>query len=726
MESYFKLRRRLTDLYPSPDEWKSIAFELNIDSDTDLEGPARIVWSNILMAVRRSGRTNQLRQRIGEEKDPKLLSLFDEYAAAVARGEVVPADLLPLDSVQLHDSELNPSRIITSLRYERSFSEPLLDMCLRGGEIHLADVEVCLSGVNTATAKARLLDFHNQLKRELSQLNERYNEVNRQKSEIDRQVTSIKTAMRPTRPLRPREPIVGTFDSDYERQRRLAWYTAEMERYHDSVKAYERSTAAFEESLRSLGPLEERQQILLRELTVAASSIESQKATGKAQERNFLEDIDHARDRDLLHEIDAATHAAQIAFNVESDPFRGFWTLLGTNRLLHLVAATATQPATVTEAHRRFDRAAESLAQKIEAGLAEIVRQCLAGPTVINRLLSANHAAMTALGDRLSELPSRQMEERNGRFEAILDNVIPTIPDFATLETEDELEGVRHLLTDLHETIAGAIAHARSEVAAEPAPLADAIERTQIDIESTVASVRAANDGNQDLLRRCSILWQLIRMGEGSEDLPAFAQRLCATLPIDFERRSGASIKAIIHDAAGSAFGLSSIQSMVGAHLRTRYVGARQKVRQRIEELERTREEIDVALQQKLDDRYEQVARKYQTQLKVAIVLSIFPVVGFFASLWMTDVVRRLKALVVSKRVAPYAGLARSALLFLSLAVTAGSAGAIAAALYADRLDTSEGIGILSLSVAYLAAFAVSVRNLSVIRAHLGRAIRTK
>ncbi|HWJ41116.1 MAG TPA: hypothetical protein VNT29_08275 [Candidatus Limnocylindrales bacterium] len=726
MQSYFKLRERLTALYPRPDEWRSLAFELNVDSDTNLEGSALFVWSNILKAVRVSGRMSQLRQRIGEEKDPSLLSLFDEYAAAVASGETVPADLLPLDSIQLKDSELNPGRIINSLRYERSFSEPLLEMCLRGGEIHLADVEACLSGGNTAAAKARLLDFQNQLKRKLSQLNERYDEVNRQKSEIDRQVTSITTALRPTMPLRPWEPVVGTFDSDDERQRRRALYAAEMERYHDRVKAYERSMAVFEESLRSLGPLEERRQILLRELTTAASSIESQKAAGKAQERNFLADIDQARDRDLLCEIGVATQAAQTASYYEADPFRGFWTLLGANRLLDLVATVATEPATATEAHRRFGQAAELLAPRIESGLAEIVSQCLAGPTVIDRLLSANRTAMTALAGRLSELPSGQMEERNGRFEAILDNTIATIPDFARLETEDELEGVRSLLTDLHESITGAIEHARSEVAVEPARLTDAIERAQTDIESTVASVRAVSDGNNDLLRRCDILWQLIRMGEGSEALPALAQRLCATLPIYFERRSRTSIKAVIHNAADSAFGLNSIESMVGAHLLTRYVDARQKVRQRIEELERTRKEIDVALQQELDDRYQQVARKYRTRLKVAIVLSILPVVGLFASVWMMGVVRRLKALVVSKRVAPYAGLAKSALLFLSLAATIGSAGAITAALFADRLDTSEGLSMLSLSVAYLAAFVVSVRNLSVIRAHLGGAARTK
>jgi hypothetical protein len=514
------------------------------------------------------------------------------------------------------------------------------------------------------------------------------------------------------------------FDSDDERKRRYASYAAEMERYYASVAAYERSVAAFDRNLASLGSLEERRQILLRELASAASSIESQKVDGKAQERGFLADIDQARD--LLHEIDAATQAAQTAFYSEADPFRGFWTLLGASRLVDVVATVATQSATATEARRRFELAAKSCEEKIEAGLAEIVRQSLAGPIIIDRLLRANQGAMTALAGRLSELPSGQMKEREERFEAILDNPIPTIPEFATLETEDELEGVRRRLTDLNESTAGAIEHARSQVAAEPASLTDAIVRAQTDIKSTIAEVRAISDRSRDLLRRCGILWQLIELGEGSERLPVLAEQLCATLPLDFERRSRASVGAVIHDADDSAFALNSTQSMLAAHLLTHYVDARQKVRQRIHELERTHKEIDAVLQQKLDARYQQVATKYRAQLKIAIVLSILPVVGFFAAVWMIRVVRTLKALVVSKKVAPYADLGTAALVFLSLAAAVGSAGAVVAAWYADRLDTSEGITILGLSAAYLAAFAVSIRNLSVVRAHLRGATRTK
>jgi hypothetical protein len=204
MQAYFKLRQRLTDLYPRPDEWALIAYELNVDADTDLKGSARIVWSDILKTVRLSGRMNDLRRRLGEEKDPNLLSLFDEYAAAVARGDVVPADLLPLDSIELQDSELDPGRIINSLRYERSFHEALLDMCLHGGKMDPADLEGCLSGGNTAAAKTRLVDFQDQLKRELAQLNQLHAEVNRQKNKIDEEMTAIKTAARPRMPSRPR------------------------------------------------------------------------------------------------------------------------------------------------------------------------------------------------------------------------------------------------------------------------------------------------------------------------------------------------------------------------------------------------------------------------------------------------------------------------------------------------------------------------------------------
>src|ERR1044071_5112365 len=167
MQSYVELRRRLTELYPSRAEWRSIAFALDIDSETDLEGAARSVWSNILKSVRLStGRMDRMRQQIAEEKDPELLSLFDEYAAAVTRGEVVPVDGLSLDAIQLQDGDVDPGRIMDSLRYGRSFSEPLLHICLRGEEIHLADVEACLSGENTTAAKARFRDFQNQLERE--------------------------------------------------------------------------------------------------------------------------------------------------------------------------------------------------------------------------------------------------------------------------------------------------------------------------------------------------------------------------------------------------------------------------------------------------------------------------------------------------------------------------------------------------------------------------------
>src|SRR5260221_8059161 len=218
MKSYFELRRQLAREYPTAAEWRAASEDSGLEpSGIILQGASITAWSNIFDAIRKTGRVDGLRVFLAREQ-PRLLPLFEDYAAALARGEAVQLDLLELESVALGKDELTPDSVRRSLDSARPLSEELLRVTLQG-EASRSAIDSVLTGGNTAGAQRRLREFKDQLALGLSKLSSLRREVASQLSDVEKQIRDIQSARRPDMPIAPPpNPALSAAEQGYNQK----------------------------------------------------------------------------------------------------------------------------------------------------------------------------------------------------------------------------------------------------------------------------------------------------------------------------------------------------------------------------------------------------------------------------------------------------------------------------------------------------------------------------
>jgi hypothetical protein len=698
MNPYLELRQQLVQRYPNENNWRLAAEGIGLDPGAIvLQGSAIAAWSNILRAVRTSGRMKGLHDFL-KYGDEDLLSRFDDYAALLARGEATPLDLPDLTSVVLADAVLTPD----SVRYS-----------LESGGPFRAFGANDLIGSNTSAARLRLDEFEGQLARELAMLDSRRRQIASQRTETESRIGAIRRAARPQMPAAPTPNPAWSVEQQASQQRQ----------YDDRLAEYRRATAAYEAGLSSLGPLQDKVEAWSREMTEIDARMEGQRTAGETSRRQFRADIDAARDRDMLHELDLALERTMAAFHADANPFKGFCSLLGADVMLGVIVKSATQAATATEARGRFEQAAEGLTRQIDDAKAAIAAPCLAAPIVISRLLATNRATIAALAERLAKLPLERLEERRGQMQSLIDLSIVPVPDFSKHETEANLEAARQQATVGRAATEAMLATARSQVATEPPDLKTAIAAAQAAAKATVDGIETIAKANGGLLDHARSLWTLIREGAGSVSLPAEVQRLCEALPPECERRINMRASEVMALAVDTDLALKDAQAMVQTHLVTRYVTAQTALDARIDALDARRNELEQA-SAGIDQRYEKVAAEVGWQLRTMSHFSFVPIGNLITPFWGITIVRRLAKLVPSSTVPPYEALGHYA--FTTFERTAWACGLLAAIMIAFTSWAylakafPDGTPVsLAFTIAFVVAFAVSINNLRVFNAHM-------
>lgn len=88
MNSRFKLRKALAEIYSSEPDWREAAKDLGLDpTRIELRGKPWTVWGTMLSTVREQGLMDRLRIFI-ESAEPQLVELFNEYRTEVGKQEI--------------------------------------------------------------------------------------------------------------------------------------------------------------------------------------------------------------------------------------------------------------------------------------------------------------------------------------------------------------------------------------------------------------------------------------------------------------------------------------------------------------------------------------------------------------------------------------------------------------------------------------------------------------
>lgn len=714
MKSYFELRHQLAQTYLTEADWSRAARDIGLDpSAIVLQGTSITAWSNIFEEIRKTRRVDGLREFL-TRNESHLLPLFNDSASVLASAATYPLTLPDLESITLAEEDIDPDSVGRSLASARPLSEDLLRVTLQN-EPNVGAIDSILSGDNTAAAKRQLADFKSQLAATLSRLSSQRQEAANGMSRTESRIRAIESASPPSVPVAP-APNYTLSAADQDNQRR----------YHEQrMASYQSALTTYQAGRSELGSLKSTRDAQARDRRDIEARIDEAQTNGRVGELQFEKAITEARDRDLLRELDLALEKTNAAFR-EENPFKGFWALLGASALLDLIAASATQAGTKTEARGRFESAGAAFAQLIENGQGEIAPRCLAAPICISRLSAASRTAIEALRDRLADLPSAQMEERRRQEQDLLDTPLAPVLDFSDKETQADLEATRRQLGEALGTTRATLDAVRATIATEPAALKAAIEAAQADAGATVAGIEALAKRNAAMLADATTLWALIQKGAGSMNLPATARRLCEAMPPESERRADAKVITIIDTANDTRLGTKSAQAMMKTHLLTRYVDAQAMLRTRIDALDARRGELEQAIKD-IDKRYEQVAYEVRGRLHLLVGLSILPGIGLIAAMSGAQLVGRLSKLIPSSTVAPYVALT-------GYAPAALAWGAIVAVLPATLMSVlafylyywghspdaaEQATMLLLLAVASVAALALSIRNLLRLRAHL-------
>lgn len=698
MKVYFDLRDQLCRLYPSANDWRRVVAAAGVNLNSiDLTGSAINVWTEILDALKVQKQISGLVDVLSRE-NPDVAGLAREYEEVVKNGGGGIVEIPGIQGVEIGEEELTLDSIVRSLDFSRTLSAPLLSVLLSAGPVALGDVDRAFSGQSTILAKTTLAEFRRQSVDALKVLLRRRDAVRGSLVGIRNKINSIERSHCPI------EPALRDFSSlPYEQQTIL--YGQQME----ANVAYRNAVAKYHEDKGAVGGLRAEAEKFGEELAQLDVLIANQNANVVVSEQCLVGEIGVARDRDLFGELNRILNEALTV--VEKDPLVSFWTTLGADRMLDMIYRMGSQQAVAGEASVRFSAVVSVLVQSIENRVIEVVKGCLVGPAMINRILTENQSILAALTFRLDVLPVVNFQERIDCARVLLVDCPQIDYGFVNMEKENEIEVARSKLMAFQASIEDHIRRVQLFVEGESRGLLLEVERARADISLAMEKIEYNALRYHGVVEAISVLWTLIEKGKGSVHLPVYLKRLCASLPVEFERRFHRDVGAVVSQARDTSMGAAVARGYVGEHLVSAYFKIVERLQSEISDSKNKLIEID-RVKVQIEGQYQVVADGYRIRLGAIACLSFFPGVNLLVVLWGAGVIRRMSFLLSSRKDAyvelgRFAYCASFATLLGTVLSTVAGAVIVFVFLMLNDVDVSTLIAVLTLasSAAVLSAF---------------------
>lgn len=709
MTAYFDLTELLANAFSNADDWQRVPSNAGMATGSIvLQGSAIAAWANILKAALDQNRLEGLRERIAIER-PEILPVFDRFAEEASKGPLDALDLPSLTNIQLRTEDLDSKKLLAALDFGVALPPTVWTIALSNGLPSRSIVDSALSHVNVGPAVARRDRFLLESSRALAPLKQRKDEVTKKLTTLQNQVSSVE---RTTRPYEPHPPSELTSMSHDQRSYWSDRYSKEMDQYRKDVSSYATSQG-------TLPKLRQACDAVLGELRQVEAAIGAREAQTNADVLPFSDDIERARDADMLLLLDGLTNSGLRAFD-EGDPFKGFSVLLATGCVLEALLKIFVQPAAATEAGRRFGVATDTVSDAVRRDIAAIARRCLSGPTLVQIAMRRNNEAAAALLARLDGVPIARLEAGLDRAIGLLSQPLPKMPSLGEIEKPKELESLRQDLTSMRASMERHASEVRDELDAE-APTFAATSSAQEDANSTLAAIAATASDSKGLLEETSRFCSLLGKAGAGSSLPKYARTLCLAIRQEFLRRSGLTWSALLTKAQSTELGSVDARSAVAKHILTRYRDGRSQLEARIGDDAARLTEI-AKLLAGIDERYRTTGEKYRQRIAACVSFSYVPGIALLSALWMAATASNLVALLDSDQ-APYAQLRNYALGQLPWAIVGNLtslviAGGLWAAQYAGMLSDDYTPLLSGLTMASVAALSISIRNMRLVSGH--------
>lgn len=710
MTAYFELTDRLADAFPTDDDWLRLPTQAGMSTGSIvLQAPAISAWTNILKAALDQNRLEGLRERIAFER-PDILPIFDRFADEASKGPLEALDLPSLANIQIRPVDLEASKLSVAFDFGDTISPPVWNIALSDAAPSRSMVDPLLSRTNLGPAVARRDQFLSECARALAPLKQRRGEVATRLNAVQGQVSAIE---RMTRPYQPSPPSQFTDMSDDQRR---YW----SDRYSEQMTQYRRDLSSYETSQGTLPKLRQDCDAALGELRQVEAAIGSREAQTNAGLLPFSEDIERARDADILLLLDSFANSGLRAFD-EGAPLKGFSVFLASACVLDVLLKIFVQPSAATEAGRRFSGAVDAAGDAMRRNIAEIVRPCIGSATRIQIELEKSQEATKALLERLGGLQTAQLDMGLGRAANLLDQGSPPLPLLGEIEKPQELEQLRRELANMQISTKLHVSQVREELDAEVSTFA-ATSSADEDAKSTLAAIAAAASANKTLLEKTGRVHGLLAKAGACISLPKYARTLCLAIRQEFPRRTGVSLDALLTKARSTEFGYVDARAALKGHILTRYRDSRPQLEARASE-DATRLEDIARLLSGIDERYHSTGAKYRERIHTYVVTSYIPGVDLLFAIGMAATASKLLALLDSDK-APYADLRSYALKAFPWAIVGNVAsvavvGSLLALQYLGLLSADDYIQLLcGLAAASGVALLISIRNMRLVSGH--------
>lgn len=634
----------------------------------------------------------------------------DEARAAIDAGDFDRADRLLSDlpnvrSVVITDRDLDPELVSASLNLSETLPPRLLALALSLSQPSVEELDAALSGKNTAAAEERIRQRRAGLAQERAALERQASALKSEQSKLNSRIESIRQAGPPIQPVAPNLANVT------DEMRRVS-----TDRYAAALREYKAGLARYQAGQAELGPLKEALASLNRSRLELDSRIATQTTKEEAAEREHVEDLAKARDRDMDLALQRTLSNSAVAY-AEQKPFKGFWTLFGANCLLNLFRKEIRDPAVITNVEQAFTRTANALVDATRINLDVIARASLAAPITISQALTVNKSELAALSARLDGVPPDQFKKRHRSVQDLLGITLPEIPDYRHLEAPAEIQkmtgDLRTLLTKNQLYLEGV----SDALANEPTKMRQQADDGLVYVDAALARLHETCERHAGVLRPSHDFWRMVGAVNRDANLPKYIRVLCASLLQDVSRRLGTSADALIAEATQSNFALKQAKKYVGQHYLTTHVADRRAMEQRLFSSEKAVKMVEAALED-IAGQPGRVALMYRLRLNNSAILTLIPFVGIIASIYATVMLRKMKPLVVSNEPS-YVQLAASGVRSMAWAILAtGSATTIAIAVvyvYPDPVNPYPFIAALTYLLGFISAFC----NFWVLKGHM-------
>ncbi|MGY4617626.1 prefoldin subunit 5 [Bradyrhizobium sp. USDA 4472] len=710
MTAYLELTGRLADAFPKDDDWLRVPTQAGMSTGSILlQGPAISAWNNILRAALDQNRLEGLRERIALER-PDILPVFDRFADEASKGPLEVLDLPSLANIQIRPEDLEANRLSAALDFGDTIPPIIWNIALSDAAPSRTMIDPLLSRTNLGPAMARRDQFLLECTHALAPLKQRRSEVVNRMNALQSQASAVERMARPNQPTAPSQ--LADMSDDLRRY----W----SDRYSEQMNQYRRDLASYETSQATLPKLRQDSDAALGDLRQVEAAIGSREAQTNAGLLPFSEDVERARDADILLLLDSLANSGLRAFDT-SDPLKGFAVSLASGCVLEALVKIFVQPSAATEAGRRFGGTADAASDVMRRNITEIVRPCLGSVTLVQAEVEKNEEATKALLTRLGSLRTAQLETGLDRAARLLSQGAPQLPSLGEIEKPQELEQLRQDLTDIQASAKLHVSQIRAELDAEVSTFA-ATSSAADDAKSTLAALSADASANKTLLERTWRLYGLLAKAGVCASLPKYTRTLCLAIRQEVSRRNGVSPDALLTKARSTELGYLDARSAVEGHILTRYRASRPQLEVRMGEGATLLEETGKLLTG-IDERYHSTAASYRQRIRDYAISSYIPGVGLLFALGMAATTSKLLALLNSDK-APYADLQSYALKCFLWAivgnVTAVAAvGSLLAFYYAGILSAEDYTQLLySLALASGVALLISIRNMWLIRGH--------